>query len=190
MRLLHKDAIAGMALVILAIVYWIGAGNIPKSLLEGGVGAGALPKLLGVLLLVLSVILVLQTILAARRRKDAGAEAPAEDVDSDGPQPSKARRHLKALGFLLISIGYVVLVEFVGYAPAIAYLLGALVWFSGGASRRPIAPFAVIGAVFFWLLFVEALGIRQPKGFWPDLWKQVSHAEAVTPDSAAGTASL
>ena len=40
MRLINKDAIVGIALVVLAIAYWIGADSIPKSLLEGGVGAG------------------------------------------------------------------------------------------------------------------------------------------------------
>lgn len=188
MRLLHKDAIAGTAMVVLAVAYWIGADGIPKSLLEGGVGAGALPKLLGVLLVVLSVILVLQSIVAGRRAKRAEEEAESEVVD-DG-QPSTTYRRLKALGFLLICIGYIVIVEFVGYAPAIAYLLAAIVWFAGGASRRYLALFAIVGAVFFWVLFVEVLGIRQPKGFWPDLWKQIGYSEQGIGEDASGTALL
>ena len=118
--------------------------------------------------------MILQSVLAARRQKPVEEEAD----DTDGAQPSKTQRHLKALGFLLIGVGYIVLVEFIGYAPAIAYLLAAIVWFVGGATRRGLALFAIIGAVFFWLLFVEVLGIHQPKGFWPDLWKQISHSEA------------
>lgn len=177
MPFVHKDIAAGIALVILAVAYWLGAGHIPKSLLEGGVGAEALPKLLGALLLVLSAILILQTALAGRRPKPAAETADDDDEAADAPQVSKFHRHKRAIGLLLIGVGYVLLVEYIGYAPAIAYLLGAVLWFAGGASRRTIVVFALIGAVFFWLLFVETLGIRQPKGFWPKLWQQIVHVE-------------
>jgi hypothetical protein len=78
---------------------------------------------------------------------------------------------------LLIGIGYAALVETIGYLPAIAYLLAAVVLFVGGASRRIVLLFAVLGAIFFWAFFVEVLGIRQPKGFWPVLWHKVVSIE-------------
>lgn len=189
MRLVHKDIAAGIALFILAVAYWLGADNIPKSLLEGGVGAEALPKMLGVVLLILAAILVLQTVLAGRQQKEP---VGAEDVDGEEEvsQKSKFYRHLRAAGLLLIGIGYILLVEFIGYAPAVAYLLGAVLWYAGGASRRTVILFAIIGAVFFWLLFVETLGIRQPQGFWPKLWHQISHAETSSAAKPAGTATL
>lgn len=189
MRLVHKDIAAGIAFIILAVAYWLGADNIPKSLLEGGVGAEALPKMLGVMLLVLAAILVLQTALAGRRLKGS-AEAPDGDDEEEGPPQSKFYRHKRAAGILLIGIGYIFIVEFVGYALAIAYLLGAVLWYAGGASRRTVTIFAVIGAVFFWLLFVETLGIRQPQGFWPKLWHQISHAETTSAAKPVGTATL
>jgi putative tricarboxylic transport membrane protein len=188
---IHKDIIAGIAFAILAVGYWLGAGNIPKSLLEGGVGAEALPKVLGIVLLILAAILVLQTILGNRRKKPPAGDEDREGEESETSGLSGFQRHKRALALLLIGIGYILFVEVVGYAPAIAYLLAAATWFAGGASRRTIILFAVLGGVFFWLLFVEILGIRQPQGYWPKLWHQVSsHAENADPANAARSAIL
>jgi len=58
----------------------------------------------------------------------------------------------------------------------------------GGAPRRTIVLFAVLGAIFFWVFFVEVLGIRQPKGFLAVLWHKVVSIEhpvtAQAPESA------
>lgn len=196
MVLFRKDIAAGIAFIILAVAYWLGADNIPKSLLEGGVGAEALPKMLGVLLFILAAILVLQSVLAGRKKAATGAEADADaeesgDDESEAPREKGFMRHKRAVGLLLIGVGYVLLVETIGYVPAIAYLLGAILWFAGGASRRAILLFSVLGAVFFWLLFVETLGIRQPQGFWPKLWHQISsHAETSPAVNSTSTALL
>lgn len=175
MAISKKDAYAGVALIILAIAYWLGADGIKQSVLGGTIGADALPKMLGVTLGILSLIMILQTLLAARKAK---AEA-----DGEPQEPFSIRPHLRAVGMLLIGIGYVVLVETVGYIPGIAYLLGAVVLFVGGASRRTTILFAVIGALLFWAFFVYVLDIRQPKGIWPDLWKAV-HTSQLLPAPA------
>lgn len=165
MAILKNNILVGVALLILAVIYWLGADAIPKSILGGGIGADALPKLLGIALGILSLVLVLQSLLASRVSGAGEDAAEAKSFDY--------RTHLRAFGMLCIGIGYVLLVETVGYIPAIAYLLGAVALFVGGASWRRILVFAVIGAIFFWTLFVLVLDIRQPKGFWPDLWKQI-----------------
>jgi len=174
----RRDAAVGVLLLILAVLYWLGASTIRVSLLEGGVGAGALPRILAATLAFLALVLVAQSLWRAR------TAAPAED---DG-KAIDVRRHLRAGGLLLIGVGYVLLVETVGYLPSIAYLLAAVVLFVGGASRRTIVLFAVLGAIFFWVFFVEVLGIRQPNGFWPLLWHKVAGIEhqvaARVPDSA------
>jgi putative tricarboxylic transport membrane protein len=164
-----KDAYAGVALIILAIAYWLGADGIKQSVLGGTIGADALPKMLGIALGLLSLILILQTLLGARKAK---AEA-----DDEPQEPFSIRPHLRAAGMLLIGVGYVVLVEILGYIPGIAYLLGGVVLFVGGASRRTTILFAVIGALLFWAFFVYVLDIRQPKGIWPDLWKAVQTSQ-------------
>lgn len=172
MTVAKNDLIVGVVLIVLAILYWFGADHIPKSILEGGIGADALPKMLGITLGLLSLILVLQSTLAARAAKASGAE--------DTSRKSGWLTHKYALGMLCIGIGYVVLVEFVGYVCAIAYLLAAVTLLAGGASRKILISFSVLGAIFFWALFVYALEIRQPKGIWPDLWKSLYSTSAQT----------
>lgn len=174
MAISKNDAYAGVALIILAVCYWLGADAIKQSVLGGTIGADALPKMLGVTLGVLSLIMILQNMLVARKaQRDAAVDgAPRESFFM--------KPHLRAAGMLLIGIGYVVLVEIVGYIPGIAYLLGAVVLFVGGASRRTIILFAVIGAILFWAFFVYVLDIRQPKGIWPELWKSW-HTSQVLP---------
>jgi hypothetical protein len=164
----------GVALIVLAVCYWFGANAIPKSILEGGVGADALPKMLGVLLGILSLILIIQSVVA---------KAVTADAESGAASKGPWLTHKYALGMLLIGIGYVALVETIGYICAIVYLLAAVTLLAGGASRKAIVSFAVIGAVLFWALFVFALEIRQPKGFWPDLWKSV-HSTSAPPQSS------
>lgn len=172
MTIAKNDLLVGVVLIALAVLYWFGADNIPKSILEGGIGAGALPKMLGVTLGILALILVIQSAFAARTAKDDGVDGRADKVGWIA--------HRYALGMLCIGIGYVVLVEFVGYVCAIIYLLGAVTLLAGGAARKVVVAFAVLGAIFFWALFVYALEIRQPKGFWPDLWKSLHSTTAQT----------
>lgn len=183
MTVAKNDLMVGVVLIALAILYWLGADHIPKSILEGGIGADALPKMLGVALGALALILVLQSALAVRATKAGDA--------ADAPRTGGWLSHKYALGMLCIGIGYVVLVEFVGYVCAIAYLLAAVTLLAGGASRKILIGFSLLGAIFFWALFVYALEIRQPKGFWPDLWKSLhsptvqSQLQQNTPHSAS-----
>jgi hypothetical protein len=167
---MNKDVIIAVGFLGLAGLYWIGADNISESILGGGVGSDALPKLLAGTLAAFCGILILRSF-AARGRQQAAA-APAEpDEEADGDQ---RRLHIRAAGMLAIGAGYVVLVETIGYMPAIALLLAAVVSYVGGASARQVALFAVIGGVAFWTFFVAFLGIHEPPGPWPELWRSIA----------------
>lgn len=166
---MNKDVIIAVGFLGLAGLYWIGADNISESILGGGVGSDALPKLLAGTLAVFCAILILRS-LAARRRQQPAAPA-AEPDEEEGDQ---RRLHIRAAGMLAIGAGYVVLVETIGYMPAIALLLAAVVSYVGGASARQVALFAVIGGVAFWAFFVAFLGIHEPPGPWPELWRSIA----------------
>lgn len=60
------------ALFVLAVAYWLAADAIPASRLAGQVGADGLPKLLGLALGVLSLLLAGQTLFEMRRAAAAG----------------------------------------------------------------------------------------------------------------------
>jgi putative tricarboxylic transport membrane protein len=163
---MRRDVVIAIGFIGLAGLYWIGADNISESILGGGVGSDALPKLLAAMLAALSGILILQNL--AKRR-----QAVAASDDSDEDRREQRRLHVRAAGMLAIGAGYVALVETIGYLPAIGLLLAAVVSYVGGASARQVALFAVIGGVVFWAFFVWFLGIREPAGPWLELWRSM-----------------
>jgi hypothetical protein len=163
---MRRDVVIAIGFIGLAGLYWIGADNISESILGGGVGSDALPKLLAAMLAAFSGILILQNL--AKRRQPAAASD-----ESDEDRREQRRLHVRAAGMLAIGAGYVALVETIGYMPAIGLLLAAVVSYVGGASARQVALFAVIGGVFFWAFFVCFLGIREPAGPWLELWRSM-----------------
>ncbi|HUG62704.1 MAG TPA: tripartite tricarboxylate transporter TctB family protein [Methylomirabilota bacterium] len=152
-------AISGL-LFALAIAYWLGADAIPKSRLGGAVGADGLPKLLAVVLGLLSVGLALQTLLEHRKRRRLGAaflQATETDVaDWSG--------HARAFGVIAIGIGFVVALPILGYALSVALLLMVVATYSGKRFSRGTILFGVAGGVFFYLLFVHLLKVPLPAG--------------------------
>ena len=73
---------------------------------------------------------------------------------------------LRALGLLGIGALYILVVQILGYFPTIALLIGAVALYEGMRPSWRLVAVALGGAVFFWLLFVMVLGIRQPTGLF------------------------
>lgn len=162
---MHKaSVIAGFALVALAVVYWVGADSIPRSVLSGNVGADGLPKLLAVTLGVLSLILIVQERAKLRRR------VAADRSDSrEGRERAGFATHAAAGGILLIGAGYVLILPYAGYVASVALLLFAVAWYHGKRSFREVFAFSAIAAVVFYLIFVLLLDVSMPAGLWPAL---------------------
>ena len=73
----------------------------------------------------------------------------------------------RALGFLAIGVGYILAAPLLGYAPAVALLIGVVALYEGMAPSWRIMAVACAGGVLFWLLFVALLGVEQPASrFW------------------------
>jgi putative tricarboxylic transport membrane protein len=157
-----RDSAVAVGLIGIAGLYWLGADQIRVSRLEGIVGAQAVPKNLAVCLAILSALLIAQHLWRARR---AGAVV----VEADEVSGSYA--HLRALGMLLIGVGYLALVGTIGYVPAVALLVVATALYLGqGLSARLLVVAAGL-ALFYYLMFVRFLGIPLPPGIWPGLWR-------------------
>jgi hypothetical protein len=157
-----RDSAVAVGLILLAGLYWRGAGQIRVSPLEGVVGAQAVPKSLAVGLAALSALLIAQDLWRGRR----AAAAPGQESEVSGTYA-----HLRAAGMLLIGIGYLVLVSTIGYAPAVALLVLATALYLGqGLSARLVAV-ALGLALFYYLMFVRLLGIPLPPGIWPGAWR-------------------
>lgn len=141
-----------------AILYWHEADKIRISPLDGPVGASGLPKALAWALGLLAVVLILRGLAGmflARRAADGPAEA--------GGKPD-LKVHLRAIGMLLIGVGYLLVVPFLGYTISIGLLLAAVSLYVGAPAGMRTLLVAVLGAVIFYFLFVRFLGIPLPPG--------------------------
>ena len=162
-RSVTRDSGVAVGLIGIAGLYWLGADQIKVSRLEGIVGAQAVPKGLAVCLAILSALLIAQA--AWRGRRAAGALS----VETDEVSGSYA--HLRALGMLLIGVGYLVLVGTIGYVPAVALLVVATALYLGQSLSGRLLVVAAALPLFYYLMFVRLLGIPLPSGIWPGLWR-------------------
>ena len=155
---MNRDFICGLVMLALAGAYYALAIDIPVSQLADDVGADGLPRVYAWALGLLGLALALTNL--PRPATIAGASTAAQDL-------FQLRR---ALGVLVIGVGYVLIAPYAGYVPSIAAVIIALAVYQGAKLDWRLAVTAVAGAVFLWLVFVALLHIRQPSGLWPHLW--------------------
>jgi hypothetical protein len=161
MRIINRDTWIGLVMLLVAVVYWFEADKIRISPLDGPVGASGLPKALAYALGALALVLIIRSLAGALT---ARKPTPTEDVEE---QPPALRPHLRALGLLVIGVGYLLLVNWLGYTVAIAALLLAVSLYIGAELNVRTVTIAVIGGVVYYLLFVQFLGIPLPAGQIP-----------------------
>jgi hypothetical protein len=159
---MRGNLITAILLFAFAIIFWFAADAIPKSRLGGTVGADGLPKLLAVMLGVLSAGLIAQSLLTMK------AAGPAAPVDPELKNESRTR-HLWAVGMIVIGAAYLVVVPYLGYMLSVGLLLLAVALYNGKRPSLGLLLFAVLGSGFFYLMFVRLLDVPLPAGFWPTL---------------------
>ncbi len=157
-----RDAIVGIALFVLAVLYWFGADAIPRSPLADGVGADGLPKTLAYALGMLSLVLIARSFALERAAARTDEERTAD-----------RQAHKRAAGMFLIGVLYIVVLPYLGYARSIAVLVGAAAWYNGKRPGPMLFAVAIGTAVFFYLLFVRFLDIGLPPGLWPNLGRMI-----------------
>lgn len=160
---MSRDTAVGLGLLLLAGLYWLGADQIRVSRLEGIVGAQAVPKGLAISLAILSALLIAQDLWRTRR---AAAAPRGEEREGAGTEA-----HLRAAGMLLIGVGYLLVVNAIGYVPAVALLVLATARFMGRPWSAELILLSLGGALLYYLLFVRLLGIPLPPGIWPGIWR-------------------
>ena len=70
---------------------------------------------------------------------------------------------------LLIGVGYIVVLPWLGYLLSVAALIAATTYFQGGSIDRRSILVAISGAFCFWVLFIWLLRIQYPAGLWPSV---------------------
>jgi putative tricarboxylic transport membrane protein len=167
---LRKDLIGAGICLALAGAYWIGATRIRESSLIGkGVGADALPRGLAIALAVLALILILQNVLQ-RRKGPLPEDAPATPE-----RLAEARhKHLRAAGMFLIGLGFLLVVGYVGYIPAIFAMICITAVYNGRPMSWRIAGIAAVLTAALYILFDIVLRIPMPEGIWPQVWRSIA----------------
>lgn len=161
-------AVCGLLLVV-AVVYWLGADALPRSPLAGQVGADGLPKLLGITLAGLSVCLALQTWLEMKKQRRSGAAAEKTETEQDGEEKTPPN-HLRALGLIGFGAAYLFLLPVLGYAVSAALVLAGVATYTGLKPSWRTVLFGIGGGVVYYIVFVRILQIPLPAGFWPGLF--------------------
>jgi putative tricarboxylic transport membrane protein len=153
---MNRDGWSGVMLLALDAAYYWASRAIPDSTLSDEVGATGLPHLLTLALAGLGIILLVRSLLILQPAKAAEADArEADQVSASLP---------RAVGFLMLGVGYVVIVHYVGYMIGVALLIAAVALYEGAARRWTIPVAAIGGALLYWALFVKLLGVNQPVG--------------------------
>jgi hypothetical protein len=153
---MNKDVLAGAILLVGTAAYYAATLQIPDSSLADEVGAQGLPRILAFLLAVLGLLILGRGLVIARRLRPAVANT-ADDYETASPG--------RALGLLFIAAGYVIVAPLVGFGPALALLIAAVAIYEGLWPSWRLAAVAASGALVFWLLFVQLLGVEQPASF-------------------------
>lgn len=158
---MRRDWIAGIILEAVAIVYFIYADKIPRSQLSDGIGAAAFPKILAIILAILSAILILTGVFK---------KAPVSHEEAKVIAKKDKHAFFRAGGTVLIGIVYLIIISFVGYPIAVAVLITSMLLYTGEKLSWKVGITAVIGGGAFWVLFGIIFDIPVPLGLWASIF--------------------
>jgi hypothetical protein len=164
-----RNLIGGVAAILIGAGYLTMALRLRESALADAVGPAGFPKLLAGSMMVLGIILCVQSLLAKRARRASAPVAAGGQIPEDEDLDADARRSgwigtRRAAGMLALGIAYLIIVPYLGYVPSIALLIVAAALYQGAAWSWRLPAVAAAGAVVYWLVFVQLLGIPLPAG--------------------------
>ncbi len=150
----YGDLATGIVFLVIAVVFYVLAGQLPPSLL-GGVGSDFVPKILAVGTGILSVLQIISGV--KTMKKDFSGEA----ADEDRPEYIRVLATVAAFGI------YVTVMEKVGFLiSSIVYLFAQMVILAPREKRNflLLAVIAVVFNIVVYFIFRNALNVMLPKG--------------------------
>ena len=150
----YGDLATGIVFLVIAVVFYVLAGQLPPSLL-GGVGSDFVPKILAVGTGILSVLQIISGV--KTMKKDFSGEA----ADEDRPEYIRVLATVAAFGI------YVTVMEKVGFLiSSIVYLFAQMVILAPKEKRNflLLAVIAVVFNIVVYFIFRNALNVMLPKG--------------------------
>jgi putative tricarboxylic transport membrane protein len=154
---MKSDRIVAIAAVLLAAVYLFATEQIPALAIGDPMGAKAIPRLLGVALLVSAALLWLESRLATKR-----------PVPSAPDNVSRVPHHWRVVGAVVAWTAlYLLVFERLGYALATSgYLLVLMAWFNRGRWTANVLT-AVLFSFGSYLAFTRLFGAPLARGILP-----------------------
>lgn len=157
MRLDRLDRWLGPSLTLLALVWlWLVYAYIPGARFEGEPGPRAFPVLLGTVLAGLGVVMMLQSLVSARRDREPGET------------PSLGGREVGlAAGTFGLLILYAFLLERIGFVSATPVVTALAMYGLAKVRRWVLLGSIAVGITFgCWVIFDVLLGTPLPRGSW------------------------
>lgn len=154
---MKSDRIVVVCAVLLAAVYLYATEQIPTLQIGDPMGAKAIPRLLGIALLVSAGLLWLETRLAAR---NAVAAVPAD-------APAQRRHRLVIVAVVVWTAVYFLAFERLGYALATAAYLFALMAYFNRNRWTANALTSVLFSFASYLAFTRLFGVPLAPGVLP-----------------------
>ncbi len=154
---MKTDRIIVVCIVVLAAVYFYATEQIPTLQIGDPLGSKAIPRALGVALLVAAGLLLLEMRMAAKN------DQPAETVS--GPED---RRHYLVVGAVVVWTGiYFAAFEWLGYAITTAIYLYALMAFFNPGKWKTNALTSALFSFGSYLVFTRLFGTQLATGVLP-----------------------
>ena len=160
---MKSDRIVIVCAVLLAAVYFCAIEQIPTLAIGDPMGAKAVPRLLGVLLLVSAALLWIEN------RAGVQSASPDETTAAGGgAKPPTGRKHLWVVGAVVLWTAlYFALFETLGYAIATSiYLLALTAYFNPGRWLAN-ASTALLFSFASYLAFTRLFGAQLAAGVLP-----------------------
>lgn len=159
---MKSDKVIGFILIVFSSVMYFLASRLPKGTFGTG-GADFFPKIIFILLGLMSILLIAGAVV--RERKRGGEPSAAKTKPLDPTAWAKVSNTLRYHKTVLVSfgvfLGYVVLMYYFGYPVATLAFMLVLMWFLGPRDKKSIGVIAAttivvtFGLYYFFLKFLK-----------------------------------
>ena len=159
-----RDLIPAVVLLVVGVTTVRLAAGVSDVLTIDPLGGDFLPRILGIVLIALSVVLLVADLLGIDVRGAEAAVSADDGRGSMGSAPLTPESVRRVVLFLATMVVYAVLMVVVGYLPASLLSFAAMIWIGGERSPGRIALGSLVITASLYLLFAVIFGILVPTG--------------------------
>ena len=159
-----RDLIPAVVLLVVGVTTVRLAAGVSDVLTIDPLGGDFLPRILGIVLIALSVILLVADLLGIDVRVAEAAVSADDGRGSMGSAPPPPESVRRVVLFLATMVVYALLMVVVGYLPASLLSFAAMIWIGGERSPGRIALGSLVITASLYLLFAVIFDILVPTG--------------------------